>query len=358
MNASLTGHILGEDIWSTTDFRNGKKWDDYPQLAEELHAVAQQQAVTEERTPEDGTQDFKEIVAKHTDMPKHAIGHALLACLPARSAITTNYDTLFEKASHGVNAFGGRQYARDKMAVLPYAPKKDCQRWLLKMHGCATRPDSIVLTEEDYHKYENSTAAALGGLVQTELMTAHMMFVGFSMTDANFMRIIDSVVAAYGGEKRDGAGTIVNLGAAPAWMVEKFAKYGIKTESIAADVKWNPYDASNRHNTNPSREIEIWYDYMAMRATDTAYPIFNKNFDTALKQEDIELRDHLQLMLENAPREAMAAHAWEKVAGAASCLCLYPLSPLSAILFLPSRSSLSHGVVLRNLQRSWLKGVP
>jgi hypothetical protein len=291
-------------------------------------------------------------------MPKCAVGHALLACLPVRSTITTNYDTLFEKASHNVNAFGGRPYARDKMAVLPYAPKKDCQRWLLKMHGGVTKPDSIVLTAEDYQKYENSTAAALGGLVQAELMTSHMMFVGFSMTDANFERLIDSVVAAYGGEKRDGAGTIVNLGAAPAWMVEKFAKYGIKTESIAADVKWNPYDASNRHNTNPSREIEIWYDYMAMRATDTAYPIFNKNFDTALKREDIELRDHLSLMLENAPREAMAAHAWEKVAGAASCLCLWAVSSLNATTFLTSRSSLSYSVALRNLHRSWLEGVP
>ena len=102
----------GKDVWE----KSGKAWDDYLQIAEELHDSAE------------STSTFKKVVAKHCDSSKHAIGHAMLACLPARSSITTNYDTLFELASHGVNAFGGRPYAREKMAVLPFAPKKECMR--------------------------------------------------------------------------------------------------------------------------------------------------------------------------------------------------------------------------------------
>ena len=287
------GEVDENDVW----VKNGKKWDDYLQIVEELHAEAQQQAVTEEKTPEQGTQAFKKIVARHTDMPKHCMGQAMLACIPARSAITTNYDTLFEKASHGVNAFGGRQYARDKMAVLPYAPKKECQRWLLKMHGCATRPDSIVLTAEDYEVYETSTAAALGGLVQAELMTAHMMFVGFSMTDANFMRLINSVMAAYGGEKREGAGTIVNLATPKQEMVDIFGEYGIATETAGAGYWFEPYDVNNPYNTNASREIEIFYDYLLLECTDTAYPIFEDKFETALSHHERVLRDHMDKFL-------------------------------------------------------------
>ena len=296
-----------EYIWDTPEWK-GKKWDDFPQLAEEI------QNGDRRSNDEKVKEQFKSVIAKYTDSTKHAIGHALLACMPVRAAITQNYDTLFEKASHGVNAFEGRPYAADKMAILPYAPKQEASRWLLKMHGCVSRPDSIVLTSEDYIKYETSSAKALGGLVQSELMISHMMFVGFSMTDPNFERLIQSVKEAYGDDGiRKGAGTIINLTAAPAWMKEKYAEYGIATESIAADIEWCGYNEEIRDNTNPSREIEIWYDYMAMRATDTIYPIFDKKFETALSPEDKVLRDHLRKMLSQTPQEAMSAHAWENV---------------------------------------------
>ena len=195
----------------------GKVWDDYLQIAEELLKAA----VKKWGNVKVGTCEFKKIVAGHCNAPKHAMGQSLLACVPARSSITTNYDTLFELASNGVNAFGGRPYSKDKMAVLPYSPKKECARWLLKMHGCCNHTDSIVLTAQDYKDYETSSQAALGGLVQSELMTSHMMFVGFSMTDANFMRLVESVSEAYGDQGcRTGAGTIINVGTPSAEKVE------------------------------------------------------------------------------------------------------------------------------------------
>ena len=46
---------------------------------------------------------------------------------------------MFELASRG---------AQLDVAVLPYAPAADCDRWLLKLHGCVTRPMDIVLTRE------------------------------------------------------------------------------------------------------------------------------------------------------------------------------------------------------------------
>lgn len=52
--------------------------------------------------------------------------------------------------------------------------------WLLKMHGCVTRPDEIVLSRDDYMSYDRARSA-LGGMVQAMLMTKHMLFVGFSL---------------------------------------------------------------------------------------------------------------------------------------------------------------------------------
>ena len=78
-----------------------------------------------------------------------------------------------------------------KLSVLPMAPKLRADRWLLKMHGCVTQPQDIVLTRKDYIRYaENS--AALGGIVQALMMTKHMLFVGFSLQDDNFHRYLHS----------------------------------------------------------------------------------------------------------------------------------------------------------------------
>lgn len=76
--------------------------------------------------------------------------HALLQALPGVEAVTTNYDTLYERA---VIAAG------KSISVLPYQDTKGTtasrkSKWLLKMHGCVSRPQDIVLTREDYIRYK------------------------------------------------------------------------------------------------------------------------------------------------------------------------------------------------------------
>ena len=36
------------------------------------------------------------------------------------------------------------------LSVLPHAPLRRADKWILKMHGCVTRVDDIVLTRTDY----------------------------------------------------------------------------------------------------------------------------------------------------------------------------------------------------------------
>src|SRR5205814_2080317 len=81
-------------------------------------------------------------------------------------------------------------------------------RWLLKMHGCVTRPDEIVLTREDYLRYD-MRRQALAGIVQALLITHQMLFIGFSLTDDNFHRIVDAVRRAV--HTRDTLGTALML---------------------------------------------------------------------------------------------------------------------------------------------------
>ena len=130
----------------------------------------------------------------------------LLASLPTKSIVTQNYDGQIEKAfacrnvaeKKGAAEVGDEAAAAESLSVIPYRPVRGAERWLLKMHGCVTSPDSIVVTSDDYRSYENGRKKALGGLVQANLLTSHIMFVGFGLEDPNYKKILKEVRKAMG----------------------------------------------------------------------------------------------------------------------------------------------------------------
>ncbi|CAJ1968199.1 unnamed protein product [Cylindrotheca closterium] len=124
----------------------------------------------------------------------------LLMSLPFHSMVTQNYDTLIEQACQKWSLAAIRHgpltgnTTKRNLSVIPYRPQRKAHYWLLKMHGCVSRPEDIILTEDDYAQYSTSSKArALDGLVQASLLTKHFLFVGFSLTDPNYLRIIDQV---------------------------------------------------------------------------------------------------------------------------------------------------------------------
>jgi SIR2-like domain len=137
----------------------------------------------------DGPAGLRAAIVELTESASYTLTHALLASLPATEFVTTNYDELFEAAAE----------ATEKPVVrLPYeSVTSSRQRWLLKLHGTLGRPDDIVLTREDYLRYPDRRGA-LAALVQALLITRHMLFVGFSLSDDNFHRIVDDVRKALG----------------------------------------------------------------------------------------------------------------------------------------------------------------
>ena len=130
----------------------------------------------------------------------------LLASLPTKSIVTQNYDGQIEKAfacrnvaeKKGAAEVGDEAAAAESLSVIPYRPVRGAGRWLLKMHGCVTAPESIVVTSDDYRSYENGRKKALGGLVQANLLTSHIMFVGFGLEDPNYKKILSEVRKAMG----------------------------------------------------------------------------------------------------------------------------------------------------------------
>lgn len=221
-----------------------------------------------------GREPFKAAVCDALQVhDRVAVAHALLAGLPVREFITTNYDAAFERACDAT----GRP-----VAVLPYAPASGSRRWLLKMHGCVTRPDDIVLTREDYVRY-GERSAALAGIVQAMLITRHMLFVGFSLDDDNFHRIVDAVRRALLHSDRDQFGTTVSLRTNP--LIEQL---------WADDLDWvHLADASMPTIPEAARRFELFLDCVAYHASSSAH-LLNPRFEGLLRPAEVELRDAVE----------------------------------------------------------------
>jgi hypothetical protein len=139
-----------------------------------------------------GEERFRAEIRARFDGDTQALGHQLLAPLPVHEAATTNYDRLFEDAWRAVE--------QDGVAALPEQSPNEARRWVLKLHGSVTDDDpkrELVLCREDYLRLGDQ-GAALKGVVQAMLLTRHMLFVGFSLTDDTFHKIAHDVRSVLG----------------------------------------------------------------------------------------------------------------------------------------------------------------
>lgn len=238
-------------------------------------------------------QAIAEIFSRTWD---HSMLHAYLACLPSSEAITQNYDRLFEVAAGGA----GRP-----VSVLPYTPGLSHDRWLLKMHGCVSRPDDIVIQREDYLRY-TERRAALTGIVQATLLTRCLLFVGFSLRDGNFHRAVDDVRRALsGGSRPSGLGTALFLGPSPLtaelWQAEldilHFQKPGDPVNSVAA----------------PARRLEIFLDCLLAHCGSNTDHLLDPTFNHLLSKGENELKEALLELDRGLPAQARTTEAWGKV---------------------------------------------
>jgi hypothetical protein len=211
----------------------------------------------------------------------YSLTHALLAALPVREVVTTNYDELFEEA--------WRHPVADDITILPNRRSSTrTRRWLLKMHGCLSDPAKIVLTRASYTRYDENLPA-LAGVVQAFLITRHMLFVGFSLADDNFHRIVDAVRRLREYEPPDTLhrfGTTLTLGrgglAETLWE-DDLHRVAMEPREESQDF---PFPAA-------SRRLQIFLDYLLSRTRDTSHLLVGKRFDPILSPGEKQLRDAL-----------------------------------------------------------------
>lgn len=237
------------------------------------------------------------IAAILASYERHALAHGLLASIPIDELVTTNYDTLMESAIEGA----GR-----RVSILPYAPSRAGQGWLLKLHGCLKHSDDIVLTRSDFLRYDDRRAA-LRGIVQAMLMTRHMLFVGFGLQDDNFHRIAEDVRKAIGSSIDDGTGDQTfgsYLTLSPkAWLQRLWSR----------DLNWIELGVGSKDPEAP-RRLEAFLDYVSLQAADSGSHLLDPDFDGALESGEKRLADRLRAFVSQTSEDERGSVAWQRIA--------------------------------------------
>jgi hypothetical protein len=262
----------------------GMSRDERTALAE-LRNALDQATIVERRLKERGEKIGQAVAALLGSHRYYALAHALLAALPVREAITTNYDQLFELA--------WKRQEPDDLSILPGAIKPDARRWLLKMHGCLSDPDRVVLTRSSYTRYDEQLPA-LSGMVQAFLVTRHVLFVGFSLTDDNFHRIVDAVRRLRGERRPAGHfGTTLSLGAGG--LAELLWEHDVRRVRMSDSPESMPRFPA----AEAARRLEVFLDYLVSRTRDAGHLLVGERFDRLLSPGECRLRDALVRFVED-----------------------------------------------------------
>lgn len=233
-----------------------------------------------ENFPDDSDVRFGQAVTDAVDVKKYGLAPSLLACLPSNGAITLNYDTLFETASED---------AGSPRTVIPGDQPDDrtaaSQKWLLKLHGSVDKPETIVLTRDDYLGY-SATREALSALVKAHLITHHLLFVGFGLADDHFHEIVHDVRRALPAKKSgDHFGSALMLERDV--MQEKL--WGKHLNLV--DMK-DP-DSSDSCPAAAARRLEIFLDALVAHASDSHSFLLAPHYGEGLTEEESRLRNAL-----------------------------------------------------------------
>ncbi|WP_338508561.1 SIR2 family protein [Pseudomonas poae] len=118
----------------------------------------------------------------------------VLSRLNVDGIITTNWDLFLEELFPDYKVFIGQE------ELLFSNPQSIAE--VYKIHGCASQPNSLVLTNEDYELFESKNPYLAAKLI-TIFIEHPIIFIGYSISDKNIQNIIGSIVNCLGQDKLD-----------------------------------------------------------------------------------------------------------------------------------------------------------
>jgi hypothetical protein len=206
--------------------------------------------------------ELENLVAKRFDAVTPALSHALLASLRCQEVVTTNYDDCYERAVVA-------QDPEADIAVMPWQKPEPGRPWLLKLHGDASEPDSVVLTRGQFIGYD-SRWRPVGSVFQSLLMIRQLLVVGASLSDDNVLRLAHEVRALRQRHEIEGLlGHVVSLGQPP-----------LRAQLWTGELEWVGLDGECEEEQ--ARHLEIFLDAVAMHACQRSPYLLHPYYDDLL----------------------------------------------------------------------------
>jgi hypothetical protein len=241
---------------------------------------------------------YHQTMAEILDSTRHAVGHALLAGLRINQMVTTNLDPCMELALEPVLGDS------DSFRVLARQLVSGGKPWLLKLHGDIRVDGSAVLTRKDLDEHI-AQDKPLRSVVESLLLTSHLLFVGFGLQDKSFLELacgVSNVRKRAKGEEPRVTGTALAL-----------------TNSDVATAEYRDLDMVHMHDdslTEGARILEIFLDRLAWQAARqndlaTEY-LLDTRYATGLGYDEEVLRA-LLAPLQSANRMATLSPGWSRV---------------------------------------------
>lgn len=119
--------------------------------------------------------DYAKEISLLTELSKKSIS----------GAITTNYDCFLERVLGGFTKYIGQE-------ELIFSSIQNIAE-IYKIHGCTSDPRSIIINEEDYNKFSEKSSY-LAAKLMTTFMEYPIIFIGYSIADANIQAILKSII--------------------------------------------------------------------------------------------------------------------------------------------------------------------
>ena len=234
------------------------------------------------------------LIVDELSSRSYSITHGLLAGLPISAVVTTNYDNLFETAWRAANK---------EFNVLPYETQPS-DAFILKLHGDLHRPEDIVLTRSQMLD-SREQRKALSGIVQTMLLTKHLLYVGFSLQDPNFSEVAGTVRRARregnGGSDREPFGTLLTLHNRP-FLAELWPELN----SLPIDLNEGLAGAQRMPNPECARLMEIFLDKVSLDSSTTTRHLLDGDFGCELSPQEDALKRRLQAFRERVAGNELA----------------------------------------------------
>lgn len=221
-----------------------------------------------------------EVLAASNPTGRHGVAHALLAGFRCREVVTTNFDLLLEQAMEEAEG-------RAPTTLIPSSDVRSDRPWLLKLHGDVNQPKSIVLSRADFVRFAG-TSAARGAVLQELMLTRHLLVVGASLTDDNFLRLAHQVMALRGeAEVESLIGTVLTLVPEPA-----------RAMLFSREFEFVAVDPGPKRDKQAARALEIELDHIGMYACSDASYLLDADFDALLNRYEQSLAQEARQLVE------------------------------------------------------------